>query len=116
MVLGHNLHYMALFEIPRAAFCMVFRCASFVCSCPGADFGAQDQILDPQDQISARQVNILAGDLFGLKKWSRKKLFCGGMVLWWGFRGIQPAQMNSMVPRSHMGRLLCPEPPLKNNF
>ena len=54
------------------------------------------------------------GDLFGTKKWSRKKLFCGGMILWWGFRGIRPAQMNSMVPRSHMGRLLCPKTHLKN--
>ena len=51
-------------------------------------------------------------DLFGSKKWSRKKLFCGGMILWWGFRGIHPAQMNSMVPGTHMGRLLCPKQPL----
>ena len=42
--------------------------------------------------------------------WSRKNWFCGGMILWWGFRGIHPAQMNAMVPRSHMGRLLCPKP------
>ena len=38
------------------------------------------------------------------------------MILWWGFKGIHPAQMNSMVPRSHMGRLLCPKTPLKNKF
>ena len=38
------------------------------------------------------------------------------MILWWGFKGIHPAQMNSMVPGSHMGRLLCPKGPLKNNF
>ena len=50
------------------------------------------------------------------KKWSRKKLFCGGMILWWGFRGIHPAQMNSKVPRTHMGRLLCAQTPLKNKF
>ena len=47
------------------------------------------------------------------EKWCRKQLFCGGMILWWGFKGIPPAQMNSMVPRTHMGRLLCPQPPLK---
>ena len=38
------------------------------------------------------------------------------MILWWGFRGIPPAQMNSMVPGTHMGRLLCPKTPLKNKF
>ena len=54
MVLGHNLHHMAPFGIPRAAFCMVFRRASFVFSCPGVDFGAQDRILDPQVNILAR--------------------------------------------------------------
>ena len=29
------------------------------------------------------------------------------MVLRWGFKGIPPAQMNSMVSGTHMGRLLC---------
>ena len=29
MVFGYNLHYMAPFAIPRAGFCIVFRCASF---------------------------------------------------------------------------------------
>ena len=38
------------------------------------------------------------------------------MVLWWGFRGIHPAQMNSMVPMTHMGRLLCPQTPLKKKL
>ena len=43
------------------------------------------------------------------------------MILWRndfvvGFRGIPPAQMNSMVPGSHMGRLLCPKTILKNKF
>ena len=56
------------------------------------------------------------GDLFAVKKVFRKTWFCGGMVLWWGFRGIHPAQMNSMVPRTHMGKLLCPKTPLNNNF
>ena len=55
------------------------------------------------------------GQHFGLgtslcqKKWSGKRWFCGGMILWWSFRGIHPAQMNSMVPGTHMGRLLCPQ-------
>ena len=55
-------------------------------------------------------------DHFGTKKGSRKNLFCGGMILWRGFKEIHPAQMNSMVPGSHMGKLLCPQPPLKNKF
>ena len=38
------------------------------------------------------------------------------MNLWWGFRGIPPAQMNSMVPGTHMGRLLCPKPSLFHYF
>ena len=59
MVFGHNLRYMAPFRIPRAAFCMFFRRGSFVFSYPGADFGAQDRILDSQ-------VDILAwGPFFG---------------------------------------------------
>ena len=36
--------------------------------------------------------------------------------MWWGFRGIHPAQMNSMVPGTHMGRLLSPKPSLFNYF
>ena len=38
------------------------------------------------------------------------------MILWWGFKGIHPAQMNSMVPGTHMGRLLSPKPTLFNYF
>ena len=88
---------------------MVLRRASFVFSCPGADFGAQDRILD-------LRVNILARGPFWPQKTAPKKMFCGGMILWWVLRGIPPAQMNSMVPRSHMGRLLCSKPPLFNYF
>ena len=45
-----------------------------------------------------------------------KSWFCEGMILWWGFKGIHPAQMNSMVPGTHMGRLFCPKSPLFNYF
>ena len=55
--------------------------------------------------------DILARGRFCGEKWFRKKLFCGGMILWWDFRGVPPAQMNSMVPRTHMGRPLCPQTP-----
>ena len=106
MIFGHNLHLMAPFAIPRAGFCMVFRRASLY-------FHAQGQILEPRIgfwipgiRFWIPRSTFWAGELFGTKKWSRKKLFCGGMILWWGFRGIHSAQMNSMVPGSHMGRLL----------
>ena len=48
MVFGHNLRYMAPFDFSRAGFCMVFRRASFVFSCPGTDFGGRGRILEPR--------------------------------------------------------------------
>ena len=32
------------------------------------------------------------------------------MILSWPFRGFPVPQMNSMVPRTHLGRLLAPKP------
>ena len=58
---------MARFAIPRPGFCMVFQRASFDFSCPGADFGAQNRILDPQ-------VDILARGPFWGQKWVPKKV------------------------------------------
>ena len=74
MVFGHNLRYMAPFDFSRAGFCMVFRRASFVFSCPGTDLGAQDRILDPQDRILDPQVNILARGPFWPQKMVPKKV------------------------------------------
>ena len=117
MCFGCNLHHiMAPFDFLRAGFCMEFRRASFVFSCPGTDFGAQDRILDPQDRILDPQIHIWARGPFWHQKMVPKNVFCGGMILWWDFRGIHPAQMNSMVPRSHMGGLLCPQTLLKHIF
>ena len=79
-------------------------------------FHARGRILEARVGFWIPRSTFWPGDLFGTNEWSRKKLFCGGMILWWGFKGIHPAQMNSMVPRSHMGRLLCPKTPSKNNF
>ena len=76
-------------------------------------FHAWGRILEAGIRFWSPEVNILARGPFWPQQMSRKKLFCGGMILWWGFRGIHPAQMNSMVPRSHMGRLLCLQTPLK---
>ena len=47
------------------------------------------------------------GDLFGIRKWCRKTYFCDDIILWGGDRGFHPAQTNSMVTRTLMGRLLC---------
>ena len=70
MVFGHNLRYMAPFDFSRAGFCMVFRHASFVFSCPGTDLGGRGRILD-------LQVNILARGPFWPQKMVPKK-----NVLW----------------------------------
>ena len=79
MVFGHNLHYMAPFAIPRPGFCMVFQRAPFVFSCPRADFGAQNRILDPQVDMLARgpffvNVEILKNTEFAMTS------FCGGLA------------------------------------
>ena len=58
-------------------------------------------------------VTFWAGDLFVTRNGPEKKCFVEGCFCGWGFRGIPPAQMNSMVPRTHMGKLLCPKTPLK---
>ena len=70
MVFGHNLRYMAPFDFSNAGFCMVFRRASFVFSCPGTDFGGRGRILD-------LQVNILTRGAFWHQKMVPKKV-----VLW----------------------------------
>ena len=85
MVFGPNLHYMAPFAIPRTGFCMVFQRASFVFSCPGADFGAQDWILDPRIGFGSAGRHLGRGTLFGQfwgleKSGSAMKLFCGGLA------------------------------------
>ena len=109
MVFGHNLHHMAPFDFSRAGFCMEFRRASFVFSCPGVDLGARIGFWDPQ-------VNILAWGHFGVNLWVPKTYFCEGIILWWGYMGIPSAQMNSMVPGTHLGVLVCPKTYLLNYF
>ena len=67
-------------------------------------------------EILGGWVNILRWGAFWGEKWVRKNVFCEGMIVWWGFKGIHPAQMNSMVPGTHMGRLFCPKPTFFNYF
>ena len=113
MCLGPKLHGMAPFEALDAGFCTEFRRASFVFSSPGADFGSPGRKLGPPGQIlgfPGRHCGT--GTLLG----SQKRYFCEERIFWWGCRGIRPAQMNCMVPRTHMGRLLCPKPCFFKDF
>ena len=36
------------------------------------------------------------------------------MILWWAFKGFHVIQMNSMVPGTHLGVVICPNPFLFN--
>ena len=74
MVFGYNLHHMAPFDFSSAGFCMEFRRASFVFSCPGADFGGRGRIFGPG-------VNILArGPFLGSKMGPEKDSFAEELV------------------------------------
>ena len=59
---------------------------------------------------------MLAWGRFGVNSELPKKYFCEEMILWWGYRGIPSAQMNSMVPGTHLGVLLCPKTNLFSHF
>ena len=104
MVFDHNLYYMAPFAIPRAGFCTEFRRASFVFSCPGLDFERL------RVRFSGLGVDIPARGRFWLVLGCGKRWFCKGVILWGVGREIHPAQMNSIVRGTHLGRLLCPKP------
>ena len=77
---------------------------------------AQGPIFELRIRFWIPRSTFWPGDLFGVKNGSRKACFCDEIILWWVGRGIPPAQMNSMVPRTHMGRLLCPKPWFFNYF
>ena len=66
MVFGHNLRYMALFDFSRAGFCMFFRRASFVFSCPGRILEAGVGFWKPEVDILAR--GRFFGDLGSRKR------------------------------------------------
>ena len=48
--------------------------------------------------------------LVGVKNGSPKKWLCDEIILWWVGREIPMTQMNSIVYKTHLGRLLCPKP------
>ena len=68
MSFGRNLHYMALFGIPRPEFRMVVQRASLFFHARGRIFEPGIDFLDPGS-------TFWPGDLFGVKKWSRKNEF-----------------------------------------
>ena len=43
------------------------------------------------------------------KNGPRKRWFCEGMILWWGFRGFHLTQMNSMAHGTHLGLVIHPK-------
>ena len=74
MVFGHNLRYMAPFDFLRKGFCMAFRHASFVFSCPGS-------VVGDRGRIFGTVVSILARGPFWGHKWAPKKMVCEGIIL-----------------------------------
>ena len=71
---------MAPFDFSRAGFCMEFRYASFVLSCPGVDLRSPDRILGPQ-------VNILAWGRFGVNFGVPKNILLRGNYFVVGIQG-----------------------------
>ena len=74
MVFGHNLRYVAPFDFPRAGFCIVFRRASFVFSCPGADLGGRGRIFGPWGQ------HFGPGTFFGSRMGPEKDSFAEELI------------------------------------
>ena len=73
-------------------------------------FQAPGWILGPLVRFSGLGVDIPARGRFWLVLGCRKRWFCRGIILWGVGREIHPAQMNSNVCGTHLGRLLCPKP------
>ena len=68
----------------------------------------------PGSDLEPPRSTFWPGDLFGSIVGSRKTYFREEMILWWGYRGIPSAQMNSVVPGTHLGVLVCPKTSLFN--
>ena len=79
-------------------------------------FHAQGQIWEPRIGFWIPRSTFWPGDLFWSILGSRKKWFCDEIILWWVGRGFPKTQMNSIVYRTHLGRLLCPKPWFFNYF
>ena len=51
-----------------------------------------------------------------MKNGPEKNMCCGGIILWWGFKGFHVTQMNSMIHGTHLDVLLCPKTRLKDKL
>ena len=69
MVFGHNLRYMAPFDFSRAGFCMQFRLASVVFSCPEVD------LVGVGSDLGTPRSTFWPGDLFDPKNGPEKQCF-----------------------------------------
>ena len=94
---------MAPFEFLEAGFCTECWCASFCLLCAG-------RFLDHWSNLWSPGSTCWPGDLFEQNMGSPKTHFYYEIDFSWGFRGFHLTQMNCMVPRTHLGVLLCPKP------
>ena len=74
------------------------------------------RILSPSSECWTQGQHVGLGTFLGQKMVPKQKWCCDEITLWWQFRGIPETQMNSMVHRIHLGRLLCPTPLFYNGF
>ena len=113
MVFGYNLHHMAPFGILEAGFCMAFRCASFWFLVPGTHFGTSG----PRFRPGIWKLGPgWPGEVFGAKMGVGKTWFCGGMFSTLDIMGFPATQMDCMVPRRCLGRLVSPQTLPKKGF
>ena len=78
-------------------------------------FHAQGEIFETGIGIWDPGSTLWPGDFCG-SKMGPEKIFYDGIILSWQFRGIPKTQMNFMVYRIHLGRLLFANSPLFNYF
>ena len=73
-------------------------------------FHARGLIFEPQIRFVDLGSTFWPGDLLGVRLGCRKTYFCDEILLSWQFRGFPVTQMNSIVHRTHLGRLHFPKP------
>ena len=103
MIVGHNLHYMAPFGIPRPGFCMFFQPASFV-------FHAWGRMFEPGIGFWIPRSTFWPGDPFGVKEGSRKNVLRRNHFVMAVQGKIQDPNEFYLLYRTHVGRLLCQKP------
>ena len=79
-------------------------------------FMPEDGLFSPGSDFLTSGQHVGLGMLWGQFWGSRKTYCCEEMILWWGYRGIPSAQMNSVVPGTHLGVLVRPKTSLSDYF